>query len=557
MRFFSITQRLALIVGLLVVAITGIVIAEALSLRQSMVQERRDKIRDMVDSVVTMAKHYDQQVAAGHLSLADAKEDVRRAVRGMRWGAGDYFVIFQYDGLFLVHPNPQYENVIRLDFTDASGFRVIEAEINAAKAGGGYVDTVVPRANETIATAKVLYAASFEPWQWVISTGAYMDDIDSAVWRRLAWMAGMASLAVIAAAGLAIFIGRSISRPIATLCATMKTLAGGDTKIAVPYTMWRHETGEIAGAVEIFRQNMIRGDQLAAEQRLEQDRKAKRQHAIEDSIAAFESSIGSKLGRLASAATEMRATSQSMSATAKQTSAQATTVAAAAEQASANVQTVASASEELSSSVAEIGRQVSHSTQIAGDAVKAANRTNSTVQGLSAAAQKIGDVVKLISDIASQTNLLALNATIEAARAGDAGKGFAVVASEVKSLANQTAKATEEISDQVAAMQSATSEAVQAIENIGGTIGSINEITTTIAAAVEEQDAATREIARNVHEAAQGTGQVSKTIIDVNQAAVETGATSNQVLSSAENVGRQAEALRADIDDFLAKISAA
>ncbi|MDR3437771.1 cache domain-containing protein [Telmatospirillum sp.] len=557
MRFFSITQRLSLIVGLLVLAIIGIVGAEAQSFRQSMIQERRDKIHDMVDSVVAMAKHYDEEAAAGHLSLADAKQATRAAVRGMRWGAGDYYVVFQYDGLFLVHVNPQYENVNRMDFTDANGFLVIKAEINAAKAGGGYVDTVVPRAGETTATAKVLYAASYAPWQWVISTGAYMDDIDQAVWRRLAWMAGMAALAVIAAAGLAIYIGRSISHPITTLCASMKTLAGGDTTIAVPYTTWRYETGEIAGAVEVFRQNMIRGNQLHAEQRLEQEAKAKRQQAIESYVTSFEGSVAGALERLATAATEMRATSQTMSATARETSTQATTVAAAAEQASVNVQTVATASEELSASVAEIGRQVSHSTQIAGEAVSAANRTNGTVQGLAAAAQKIGDVVKLISDIASQTNLLALNATIEAARAGDAGKGFAVVASEVKSLANQTAKATEDISDQVATMQAATGEAVQAIESIGGTIGSINEITTTIASAVEEQGAATREIARNVHEAAQGTGQVSKTIIGVNQAAVETGATSNRVLASAENVGRQAEALRADVDNFLAKIRAA
>jgi methyl-accepting chemotaxis protein len=200
---------------------------------------------------------------------------------------------------------------------------------------------------------------------------------------------------------------------------------------------------------------------------------------------------------------------------------------------------------------------VSESTKITGKAVNEATRTNGMVEGLSAAAQKIGDVVKLISDIASQTNLLALNATIEAARAGEAGKGFAVVASEVKSLANQTAKATEEIAAQVAAMQDATSDAVTAIQSIGGTIGSINEIATTIASAVEEQGAATQEIARNVQEAAQGTGQVSSSIVGVNQAASETGAASSLVLASADELGRQAESLRGDVDKFLADIRAA
>jgi methyl-accepting chemotaxis protein len=200
---------------------------------------------------------------------------------------------------------------------------------------------------------------------------------------------------------------------------------------------------------------------------------------------------------------------------------------------------------------------VTQSTEIAGQAVAEANRTNITVQGLSAAAQKIGDVVKLISDIASQTNLLALNATIEAARAGEAGRGFAVVANEVKSLASQTAKATDEISAQVGAMQDATAEAVQAIGGIGRTIGAINEITSAISAAVEQQGAATQEIARNVQQAAQGTGQVSNNISTVNRAADKTGSAASKVLSSAEQLSGQAATLRADVDRFLANIRAA
>ena len=557
MRFLSIAQRLALIVGLLVFVIVGIVTVESVSFRAGMIQERREKIRDMTDSVIALAKRYDEQVAAGHMGLPEAKAAVQTAAHGMRWGNGDYYLIYQYDGLTLVHGNPQYENVNRLNFVDATGARVVENQINAAKAGGGYVDSVVPRAGGTIPVAKVLYTAAYAPWQWAISAGAYTDDIDTIVWRHLARMVGLAILTATAAAGLAIYIGRSISRPIATLCGTMRILTGGDTAVTIPFTTWRHETGEIAKAIDVFKQNIVRADRLVSEQRAERETKATRQTAIEGHIATFESRVRGTLSMLASAATEMRVTSQSMSATAKETSDRATTVAEAAEQASDNVRTVATATEELSSSAAEIGRQVDRSTKIAGEAVDEANHTNTIVLGLSTAAQKIGDVVKLISDIASQTNLLALNATIEAARAGDAGKGFAVVANEVKSLANQTAKATEEISSQVAAMQGATSKAVAAIRSIGGTIGSINEIAATIASAVQEQDAVTQQIARNVQEAAKGTGHVSSNITGVNQAAAETGASSNQVLSSAEELGRQAETLRADVDNFLARVRGA
>jgi methyl-accepting chemotaxis protein len=383
-------------------------------------------------------------------------------------------------------------------------------------------------------------------------------DLSQTTYERSQWIMGTAAVIGIASIVFALMTTLfRVVRPMNAMTRTMTKLAGGDKTVEIPARENKDEIGEMAKAVDVFKQNMIRADELAAEQEAEQTKKEQRQVAIEGYIATFESGVRGSLDTLASAATEMRATSQSMSATAEETSAQATTVAAAAEQASANVQTVATATEELSSSVSEIGRQVSESTRIAGQAVSEATRTNTTVHGLSAAAQKIGDVVKLISDIASQTNLLALNATIEAARAGDAGKGFAVVASEVKSLANQTAKATEEISAQVAAMQGATSEAVTAIQSIGGIIASINEIATTIASAVEEQGAATQEIARNVHEAALGTGQVSSNIVGVNQAAAETGTAANQVLSSAEELGKQAETLRGDVNSFLAKIRAA
>jgi methyl-accepting chemotaxis protein len=352
-------------------------------------------------------------------------------------------------------------------------------------------------------------------------------------------------------------MGRSIALPVTAMTAVMKRLASGDRNVTIPARDHRDEIGGMAQAVEVFRQSMIDADRLAAEKSDADAARERRQRAIEEHLAAFDRSVRQSFETLSDASTQMRVTAQSMSATAEETSRQATGVASASEQASANVETVAAAAEEMGASIAEISRQVAESSKIATMAVQEAARTNVTVQGLAEAAQKIGEVVSLIQDIASQTNLLALNATIEAARAGEAGKGFAVVASEVKSLANQTAKATEDIGAQIGSIQSATKKAVDAIQAIDGTIGRMNEISAMIATAMEEQGASTREIARNTQEAARGTQEVSQSIGHVTQAAAESGSAASQVLTSSEELGRQAETLRAQVDQFLAGIRAA
>ncbi|MFC3228578.1 methyl-accepting chemotaxis protein [Marinibaculum pumilum] len=356
---------------------------------------------------------------------------------------------------------------------------------------------------------------------------------------------------------LAWLIGGGISRPVVTMTQVMGRLAEGDKSLEIPAQDRGDEIGRMAAAVEIFKRNAIEMDRLAAEQRAEEERKAARQQRIEAQINRFQDEVGTILGTLASASTEMQHTAEAMSATAEETARQSTAVAAASEQATVSVQTVASASEELAASVQEIGRQVERSTWIAGEAVAQVEETHGKVRGLAEAAQKIGDVVQLINDIASQTNLLALNATIEAARAGEAGKGFAVVASEVKNLATQTARATEDIAAQINGIQSATGDAVQAIDGIGGVISRVSEIAAAIAGAVEEQAAATQEIAQNVQQAAAGTADVSTNISGVSQAANDTGSASSQVLSTSGDLSRQAEVLREQVDSFLSGVRAA
>jgi len=351
------------------------------------------------------------------------------------------------------------------------------------------------------------------------------------------------------------FIVRGITRPVALMTGAMSQLANGDLGIEVPALGRKNEVGEMAAAVQMFKNNAIRTKEIEAEAERQKHKTEEEKRQMMLKMADdFEASIGGVVNSVSSASTEMQCSAEAVTETATLTSEQSAAASAAAEEASTNVQTVASAAEELSSSISEISRQVAQSTQIAGAAVAEVDGANTKVQGLATAAQKIGEVVALITDIADQTNLLALNATIEAARAGDAGKGFAVVASEVKNLANQTARATEEISAQIGGIQTATQDAVQAIGSIGGTIGKMNEIASAIAAAVEEQGAATQEIARNVEQAATGTHEVTANISNVNQGAAETGQSANQMLSAASELSQQSEILRGEVDKFLATI---
>jgi len=382
------------------------------------------------------------------------------------------------------------------------------------------------------------------------------EQLSAARGTLIAKLAMLLGAALFAGFGFMLVSGRVIG-PLKRIQTAMMKVANGDLAVEVPYSEREDEIGALASALTTFKRNADEKVRIEAEQSSRGEQAVARQKAVDAHIAAFERHVGDALKALGAASDDMRKTSDKLSSSAAETNRQAKDAAGAASNASDNVQTVAAASQELTASIAEISRQATHAAGIAGRAVAETQETDVTVQGLADAAQRIGQVVNLINEIAEQTNLLALNATIEAARAGAAGKGFAVVAAEVKSLATQTAKATGDISGQVAAIQDVADKAAQAMRRIGGTIGEVNSVATSIASAVEEQGAATQEITRNTQEAARRTGEVDSNITGLTAGADATGVAAANVRTSAEALGREADKLRHEVNDFLAKIRAA
>ncbi|HEX2843090.1 methyl-accepting chemotaxis protein [Hyphomicrobium sp.] len=372
---------------------------------------------------------------------------------------------------------------------------------------------------------------------------------------------GMIAGLVLAAAAFAFALWTTIAavaRPLSAITDCMLRLARGERGLSIPGAGRKDEVGSMAQAVQVFKDNAeetlrLREAQKEAEERAAQQRKAD-MHKL---ASQFQAAVGGIIDTVSAASAQLESAANALTQTASTTHERSGSVAAASEQTSANVQGVAAASEQLASTVTEISRQVQTSSSIAQDAVKQASMTNARVTELSQSADRIGDVIGLINTIAGQTNLLALNATIEAARAGDAGKGFAVVAQEVKALASQTAKATSEIEQQIAHMQTATKDAVDAISEITGTINKMSEIAGAIAAAVEEQGATTQEISRNVIEAAKGTAEVASSITEVSRGASETGSASSQVLSSAKSLSSDSRTLKSEVEKFLVTVRAA
>ena len=557
MRNLTVFKSLALILVLVSLSFCAVSAVQIWRLRGTILEEREHKAMAMVQGAVHIAKVFDDEAKAGHMTQDEAKEAATKAIRALRWDNDGYFGVYRWDGVTLVHINPKNEGVNRMDQIQGGVYTMREL-IAMAKRGGGVSYFQIKRPGSDADVPKLSYTLPYAPWEWAVQTGDFIDDVDGEMFRQML-MVGGGTLAILLLVGaLVVVIGRSITRPLAAVCGTMDRLAQDDVSVTVPFTERKNEIGRIARAVEVFKASAVERLRLAAEQKEAAGRAAaEKRQAMHDLADAFEAEVTGAVGTVTNGVGQAESGVRSVASLLEDMNRKATGASSMSAETSTNVQTAAGAAEELSASIAEVAAQVAKSVAISRQASEAAQRTDATVQGLAAAAQKIGEVVAMINDVASQTNLLALNATIEAARAGEAGKGFAVVASEVKSLATQTAKATDEIRSQITAMQGVTQDAVQAIRGIGEIVVEMDTIAGAISAAVEEQRAATQEIARNVTQAASGAQSVAADISRVSEAAKSSDATAGEVLGVARQLSEQAVALRSAVTGFVQRVRAA
>ncbi|CDK99224.1 putative chemotaxis methyl-accepting receptor, signalling [Magnetospirillum gryphiswaldense MSR-1 v2] len=550
-------SKILLILGVSLIGMVVLVGLDLSNLRSEMLEGRRLKTQHIVETGTALVEHFIEQANSGLMAEDDAKKAAMAALQALRYGGNEYFWINDMASRVVMHPiKPELNGKDLSGLKDGNGKAIFVAFVEVvAKDKAGFVDYLWPKPGHEAPVAKISYVKGVDAWGWVVGSGIYVDDVDTAFRAELVSQGFRIGLIVLLVLLVSYVVGRGMVRAMADITGIMHKLADGDTSAMPQGTGRKDEIGEMARSVMVFRDNAIAMAKMREEQEeVRRQAEADRRHTLARLADELEAGVSSAAQAVNAAASQMRATAGSMTRNADQTSAETSMVAAAVEQTTSNVETVAAAAEELNASIGEITRQVSQSTTIAHDAVSAAERTDGVVRGLSEAASRIGQVVGLINTIAAQTNLLALNATIEAARAGEAGKGFAVVANEVKHLANQTAKATDEITTQIGAIQGTTGDVVDAIGEISRTIAQMSEIAESIAAAVEEQGAATNEIARSVAEAAHGAQEVGSHIGSVTQAANETGTAAREVQSAADHLAHDAQELTGGLSRFLAEV---
>jgi len=553
LRKTSIVWRLRLMSLFVALILAALSIGTTTYIAHSMRTDMSTKTRELVESAVSLIASYQAQAQAGSLSEDQAKRQALLAVKALRYGHNDYFWVNDMAPTMLMHPiKPELDGRDISQTRDPNGKALFVEMVKVVQAQGeGQVDYMWARTSGGTPVPKISYVKGFTPWGWVVGSGVYVDDMEAAITSMRHQVMGIAAALISGVFLIMHLMARSISQPISQITQAMHQISNDQFNVRISDTDLNNEIGRLAQAAETFRQKGQKLQALTDQAQAEAVRQSARQTFLSEQTRLFERTVQSALAGMREVAQEMGGCAESLDRVAQESSHKAQDVVHSSSRAASNVTTVATATEELSASVHEITRQVKNSTTMTTSAVQTAQTSTRTIAELSSAADRIGSVVQLISEIAAQTNLLALNATIEAARAGAAGKGFAVVANEVKSLANQTAKATEEITAQVAQMRGVVEQSTAATADIVRSINEMDHVSSTIAAAVEQQGAATSEISRNVQQASGDTQAVTQAIAEVAQAAEQTRQISLDALQISERVQKHTSELAQAVQTFL------
>ena len=550
----SIQAKIFSIVLLSAIGIVALAIQSAHTSGDDLMADKERELAHLVDTATSLAENYNKLAQSGALSTEEAQSRAMEAIAMMRYSGSDYFFILDLDGRILMHPFDS--SVVGKDTNatkDINGVYTTRSFIKIAKEqGAGSLSYVWPKPGEQDASPKMSYAKLFGPWNWIVITGVYVDDIDAIYasnMQKLMISAGLIALVIII---LSVLTALSITRPLSRAVGTTRKLADGQLDVDIPDTGRSDEIGDLGRALIVFRDGAQQRKALEQEQAEQKLKTEEQQHLMMlDMADKFDSSVSQIIKTVAQAANGFGLQTEQLAERSRENSDRVKSISEAMAASSSNVQTVAGASEEMTTSIAEIASQIDETNHYSRTAVTEVQKATSVIGSLSQSSKAIGQIVGLIKDIAEQTNLLALNATIEAARAGEAGRGFAVVAAEVKELASQTGKATEEIADQINTIQHTISDAVVAIEHVDGTIGELNRISSTIASAVEQQGAASQEISCSISDAAQNSLQVTDNAEALNGLAIENNQAANDMSRHASDLETQITNLSDQVDFFL------